>query len=290
MGRARRARRHPRPLSRLGACALIALLVSLPAACSDDGDGSGSATTDTTRSTTTTAPEPATLEVLLTNDDGYAAPGIDAIAAALMAEPNVEVTIVAPTANQSGTGDRTTPGTLTTQSVTTASGIAATAVAGYPADTVIVGLDVLDLEPDLVVSGINFGQNIGPSVDISGTVGAAKEAVRRGIPALAVSQGLADQPDYATGVRRALDWFRANRAGIAASDAAPPTTLTNLNVPTCTSGVVGATLTVPVATDFADRNIANVTCSAAPAPTATFTDDVDAFINGYATLSEVPAA
>jgi 5'-nucleotidase len=287
MGRNRRARRHPRPLSRLGAGALAALVAgALLAACSDDGNGSGTAST---RSTTTTAPAPETLEILLTNDDGYAAPGIDAIAGALMAEPNVEVTIVAPAANQSGTGDQTTPGTLTTQSVTTASGIAATAVAGYPADTVIVALDELDLEPDLVVSGINFGQNIGPSVDISGTVGAAKEAVRRGIPALAVSQGLADQPDYATGVARALDWFRANRDGIAAPDAAAPTTLTNLNIPTCLSGVVGATLTVPVATDFADRNIANVTCSASPAPTATFADDVDAFINGYATLSEVPA-
>jgi 5'-nucleotidase len=290
MGRARRARLHPRPLRRLGAGVVGALVaVALLAACSDDGNGSGSANTDTTRRTTTTAPEPETLEILLTNDDGYAAPGIDAIATALMAEPNVEVTIVAPAANQSGTGDRTTPGTLTTQSVTTTSGIAATAVAGYPADTVNVALAELDLEPDLVVSGINFGQNIGPSVDISGTVGAAKEAVRRGIPALAVSQGLADQPDYATGVQRALDWFRANRDGIAASDAAPPTTLTNLNIPTCTSGVVGATLTVAVATDFADRNIANVTCSASPAPTATFADDVDAFINGYATLSEVPA-
>jgi 5'-nucleotidase len=277
------------PLSR--ALALAALLVSIAfavAGCSSNNssDQSASPTSRRAAGTTTTVAAPEPLEIMVTNDDGYAAPGIDAITAALMKEPNVHVTVVAPATNQSGTGDKTTPGTLTTRSVTTASGIPATAVAGYPADTVNVALDTLGLHPDLVVSGINFGQNIGPYVNISGTVGAAKEAVRRGIPALAVSQGLEARPDYPTGVARAIAWFRANRDKLASH----PTTLANLNIPTCTSGTPGATLTVPTASDLAGRNQSKSKCVAAPSPTATYKDDVDAFINGYATLSDVAAS
>jgi 5'-nucleotidase len=290
MGRSRptrlTARRRSLARRRATAIALFCAVVFSIGACGGDDDGDGATPTSegAARTTTTAAPEP--LEILVTNDDGYAAPGIDAIAAALMKEPDVRVTVVAPAANQSGTGDKTTPGTLATQSVTTASGIPATSVAGFPADTVVLALDELGLEPDLVVSGVNFGQNIGPSVDISGTVGAGKQAVRRGIPALAVSQGLADQPDYASGVARALEWFRANRDDLAED----PTAVANLNIPTCTSGTVGATLTVPVAAAFGDRNVSQSTCAASPPPSATFADDVDAFINGYATLSAVPVS
>ena len=287
MGGSRTARRTARPVghSPKAALAFVCVATIAIAACADNGDDGGSATpTSGSESTTTTTPVP--LEILITNDDGYAAPGIDAIAAALMKEPNTHVTVVAPATNQSGTGDKTTPGTLTTQSVTTASGIPATSVAGYPADTVNVALDELGLHPDLVVSGINFGQNLGPYVDISGTVGAAKEAVRRGIPALAVSQGLEARPDYPTGVERALEWFRANRDKLAAN----PTSLANLNIPTCTTGTPGATLTEPVASDLAGRDQSKSICVATPPAAATFADDVDAFIHGYATLSDVPAA
>jgi 5'-nucleotidase len=289
MGSTRRARHTAHALKRTAAIAVAVLAGTFAfAACGgdDDGNEASSDTTQPTAATSTTVAEPETLDLLITNDDGYAAPGIDAIAAALSKEPNVKVTIVAPATNQSGTGHTTTPGTLAQTSVETASGIPATSVAGYPADTVIVAIDEMHLEPDLVVSGVNFGQNIGPSVDISGTVGAAKEAVRRGIPALAVSQGLADQPDYATGVARALGWFREHRDSLGDSE---PTTLTNLNIPTCLTGIAGPTLTVPVAADSGGRDVSKSNCSASPAANATFADDIDAFINGYATLSEVAA-
>ena len=90
--------------------------------------------------------------------------------------PATEVTVVAPATNQSGTGGQTTPGPLTVTDATTASGYPAKAVAGFPADTVIWALDQggVTQKPDLVVSGINFGQNLGPAVAISGTVGAAE--------------------------------------------------------------------------------------------------------------------
>ena len=132
-----------------------------------------------------------TLDILVTNDDGYAAPGIDALVERLRALPGVKLTVVAPATNQSGTSDRTTPGpvsALTATEVTTASGYAATAVAGFPADSVNYALDVLKLSPDLVVSGSNAGQNLGVVAPISGTVGAARTAVRRGVPGVAVSQ------------------------------------------------------------------------------------------------------
>ena len=145
-------------------------------------------------------------EIVVTNDDGVAAPGIDAVVTALRAVPGVHVDVVAPAKNQSGTGGKTTSGTLTYTASKTASGYPATAVNGYPADTITVALDQLHLHPSLVVSGANLGQNLGPVTNLSGTVGAAKAAVSRGVPALAVSAGVGSPVDYQIGgtVRRHL--------------------------------------------------------------------------------------
>ena len=101
---------------------------------------------------------------MVTNDDGVGAPGINATVKALAALPDTKVTVVAPLTNQSGTGAKVTPGTLTVTNATTASGYPAKAVAGYPADTIIWAIDDHGIaqRPDLVVSGINFGENIGP--------------------------------------------------------------------------------------------------------------------------------
>ena len=150
--------------SRAGAGVAVALL--LLAGCGS----SGSKASDTTSapsgnaggSTETTVS--ATLKVLVTNDDGYDADGIDAVVEGLRALPDTEVTVVAPLANQSGTGGKTTDGPLTVTDVKTKSGYPAKAVDGFPADTVIWAIDQhgIDFTPDLVVSGINFGQNIGP--------------------------------------------------------------------------------------------------------------------------------
>ncbi len=75
-----------------------------------------------------------TLTVLVTNDDGVGAPGIDAVVQGLRSLPKTKVVVVAPLINQSGTGGKTTPGPLTVTSTTTASGYPAHAVAGYPAE------------------------------------------------------------------------------------------------------------------------------------------------------------
>ena len=109
--------------------------------------------------TTTEVAEP--LQILVTNDDGIGGDGIDVIVQALLQIDNVVVTVVAPLENQSGTGGKTTEGPLTVTDATTKSGYAAKAVAGFPADTIVWAIDQngIDFVPDLVVSGINNGQN-----------------------------------------------------------------------------------------------------------------------------------
>ncbi len=139
---------------------------------------------------------------------------------------------------------------------------------------------------DTLVSGINAGQNLGPVVNISGTVGAARAAAQRGIPALAVSQGLGEPPDFASGVRFAVKWVKSHRKQLAhgPSSDTPLTEIDNLNVPTCPSGAVRGKADVAAATsaDFA----ATPNCAWTLQHPA---DDVQAFQNGYASLSTIPA-
>ncbi len=128
--------------------------------------------------------------ILITNDDGIDSPGLAAVAAAL--DPLGDLLIVAPRSQQSGAG-RSMPyhhdGRLFETTIchngTTWGGYAAHA---SPAQAVQHALlELAARRPALAVSGINFGENIGVAVTISGTVGAALEAAAHGVPALAVS-------------------------------------------------------------------------------------------------------
>lgn len=124
------------------------------------------------------------LNILLTNDDGYLAPGIQALRAALL-EAGHSVSLIAPVTNQSGSGT-----SITTEGVAyTSHGNQVWSVAGRPADAVRLGIGHImqDNPPDIVVSGINFGQNVGQDVIVSGTVGAAVTAVQLGFPAISAS-------------------------------------------------------------------------------------------------------
>jgi 5'-nucleotidase len=226
--------------------------------------------------------ERARLHVVVTNDDGVGAAGIDAIVEALRRKPGIRVSVVAPATNRSGSGGSTTPGPLTWKRTTTASGHPAVAVDGFPADTVRVALDDLHLDPDLVVSGINEGQNIGPLAAISGTVGAARAAFARGIPALAVSQGIGTPPAYANGVRRALSWIRVHRHDLERDRDDALDDSATLNIPTCTVGRVRGVVEVPTAVAANGRDLLHSDCTSRQRK---FTDDVDAFNNGFATLS-----
>ena len=231
------------------------------------------------------AAKPKPITVLVTNDDGVAAPGIDAMVEALRKVKNTKVVVVAPAGNQSGTGGSTTPGTLVTQPATTASGYTATAVQGFPADTITAALDQLGVKPNVVMSGINAGQNLGSLTDLSGTVGAARMAVTRGIPAVAFSQGIGDAPQYDSTAKLAVDYLAKHRATLAKKSKTAPTTLDNYNVPNCPSGKSRGVLKVKTAPD-ATNAVAPVDCAATgPKPVT----DIDAFIQGYAAVAPVSA-
>lgn len=276
--------------------AVLLVVGLLAAGCSDSDDDEGatsattaatvasSATTAADATTTTAAADP--LTILVTNDDGVGAPGIDAVVQALVELPDTEVIVVAPAENNSGTGGSTTDGAVETSETTTASGYPAVAVEGFPADSVNWALDGgIDVVPDLVVSGINEGQNIGPLVEVSGTVGAARAAFARGIPALAASQGLGDPVDFPAGVDQVVAWVSEHRAELAGGDAEP--FVVSINIPSCPTGAVRGVVEVPVAADVGGRNATEVDCTS----TATDpVDDIDGFITGWATLSDVAPA
>ncbi len=269
------------------ALTLAALIVLVGCGGSDDDGAKEGATTTTTTAQAATTTEAATepLRILVSNDDGYQAEGIDALVDALDAVEGVEVTVVAPLTQQSGTGGKSTEGELAVTDVELAGGHPAKAVDGFPADAVRVAIDDLGLEPDLVITGINEGQNVGPAVDLSGTVGAARAAVERGIPALATSQGTGDTYDYEAALPFILDWLDDNRAAIAAGD--QPVAVTNLNVPSCATGEVrGIEETEADLDGDLGQALAPQDCTSTAAAD-TLDGDVALFIAGFATIGEV---
>jgi 5'-nucleotidase len=229
---------------------------------------------------------PRTLTILVTNDDGVGAPGINAVVQGLRKLPHTRITVVAPLLNQSGTGGKTTNGRLVVTKATTAAGYPALAVHGYPADTIVWAIDDhgISFRPDLVVSGINFGQNIGPLAGLSGTVGAARAAASRGLPALAASQGVDNNlgPDFAEGVIQVDAWVRLHRSALVdrTYGTAPPEG--TLNIPTCPGGQVRGPVMAPLATTLTGINIGSVDCTST---STSFSNDAEAFVHGYAVIS-----
>src|SRR5215467_1588915 len=129
-------------------------------------------------------------QILLTNDDGIRSPGLWAAAATLSTLGYV--TVAAPREQSSGMGrslPNTSDGIIHEEQLQVNGQVwSVFAVGGSPAQAVLHGiLDVMKRKPDLVVSGINYGENVGSGITISGTVGAAMEAASLGIPAMAVS-------------------------------------------------------------------------------------------------------
>ncbi len=143
------------------------------------------------------AQQTAPYRILVTNDDGVRAPGIIALAQALQSLG--EVTIVAPLENQSAKSQSLTINDpIYRDAVELPGGLKAIGLAATPATCVKVALGVplMPSRPDLVVSGINYGYNLGLTPYISGTVGAAREAAQVGVPAIAASLAAAGHPNY----------------------------------------------------------------------------------------------
>jgi 5'-nucleotidase len=130
------------------------------------------------------------VKVLLTNDDGIQATGLNVLRRALLDVPGVELAVIAPDSNRSATARMiTTRKPLWVEEVEFDDGSTGFATDGTPVDCVrFAALGLLEFEPELIVSGINHGANLGDDITYSGTVAAALEGIVLGIPAIAVSQ------------------------------------------------------------------------------------------------------
>ena len=130
------------------------------------------------------------MRVLLTNDDGITAPGLQAARRALREIEGVEVDVIAPDSNRSATARSiTTRSPLTVEEVEFGDGDVGYATDGTPVDCVrFAELGLVGDRPDLIFSGINHGANLGDDITYSGTVAAAFEGIVLGIPAVAFSQ------------------------------------------------------------------------------------------------------
>ena len=130
------------------------------------------------------------MRVLVTNDDGIGAAGLQALRRALQAVEGVTVDVVAPDSNRSATARSiTTRSPLWVEEIEFDDGNRGFATEGTPVDCVrFADLGLLGERPDLIVSGINHGANLGDDITYSGTVAAALEGIVLGIPAIAISQ------------------------------------------------------------------------------------------------------
>jgi 5'-nucleotidase len=130
------------------------------------------------------------VKVLLTNDDGITATGLNVLRQALLEVPGIELAVIAPDSNRSATARSITfREPVEVQEVEFGDGTTGFATSGTPVDCVrFAALGLIELEPELIVSGINHGANLGDDITYSGTVAAAFEGIMLGLPAIAVSQ------------------------------------------------------------------------------------------------------
>ena len=166
------------------------------------------------------------MNILITNDDGIYAPGLEALYKHLAGRNKVAV--IAPDREQSAIGHAITLNEpLRANKVSVNGAFNGYAVTGTPADCIKMGiLEILDFKPDMVISGINPGANVGVNINYSGTVAAAKEATLYGILAMAVSIHSRDAKYYdeAAGFIREL-------AELLFANGLPFGTFLNVNIP-----------------------------------------------------------
>jgi 5'-nucleotidase len=178
------------------------------------------------------------MRVLLTNDDGIEAAGLQALRRALLELPGIELAVIAPDGNRSAMARSiTTRRPLWVQEVNFGDGTVGYATDGTPVDCVrLARLGLIEgFTAELVVSGINHGANLGDDITYSGTVAAALEAIVLGLPGIAVSQqSNALELDFITGEGFEFGMAAAFTARLVAeleTVPLPPGTLLNINVP-----------------------------------------------------------
>ena len=173
------------------------------------------------------------MKILLTNDDGINSEGLYSLYRE--AKKLGDVTIVAPDAEQSAVGHAITLSQpLRVKEIMRNRSFYGYAVNGTPADCVKIGVRaVMKSRPDIIISGINLGPNLGTDVIYSGTVSAATEARILGIPSFAISLATYKKPDYEYAARFARRLIR-----VVARYGLPKDTLLNVNVPPVPEGKV----------------------------------------------------
>lgn len=189
------------------------------------------------------------MKILLTNDDGFYAPGIQALYSKL--KSIADVWIVAPEREQSAVGHAITlSDPLRVKEVKKDGEFLGYAVEGTPADCVKIGIgQIIDRKPDMVISGINMGLNTGDCVIYSGTVSAATEGTIMGIPSIAVSIDSYGDTDFSTAAR-----FTAQLAKTVTEKGLPKGVLLNVNVPAVApSEIRGVAITRQGRFTFRDR-------------------------------------
>ena len=177
------------------------------------------------------------MRVLITNDDGIAATGLQDLRKALIGVPGMEVNVVAPDSNRSATARSiTTRSPLWVEEIEFDDGTSGFACDGTPVDCVrFAELGLIGERPELIVSGINHGANLGDDITYSGTVAAALEGIVLGIPAIAISQQSGKREmDFHYG--RDFDFsvaaaFASSLVQRVAEDPLPADTLLNVNCP-----------------------------------------------------------
>jgi 5'-nucleotidase len=175
---------------------------------------------------------PPPYRILISNDDGVRAPGLAAVAQILQAIG--QVSIVAPSGNQSGKGHSiVTTDPILREDLTLPNGLKAIGLTATPATAVNIAIrNIMKPRPDLLVSGINRGYNLGLTAYVSGTVGAAREAAMHGVPAIATSldeEGAAR--NYGAAAEEVLGVARrVKQYGI------PSNTFLNVNIPAMPQG------------------------------------------------------
>ncbi|HUZ84845.1 MAG TPA: 5'/3'-nucleotidase SurE [Gaiellales bacterium] len=175
------------------------------------------------------------MRILLTNDDGITSRGL--YTAKLALDAVGDVSVIAPDANRSAVGRGITiDRSLTVTEVELRDGSTGFATDGTPVDCVrFAELGLVGGRPDLIVSGINYGVNLGDDITYSGTVAAAFEGIVLGIPGIAVSQqAIGATVDFRR--RERYDFepaaaFLARLVGLIAEHGLPPGTILNVNVP-----------------------------------------------------------
>ena len=164
--------------------------------------------------------------ILVTNDDGIFAEGLDVLVSEL--KKRWDVAVVAPESEKSAVGHAITlSDPLRVKRFSKNGRWEGYAVSGTPADCVKIAVfALLDRKPDMVVSGINLGSNTGINVIYSGTVSAATEGTIIGIPSIAISLGTYTDPNFVPAAR-----FATKVVGAVLRKGLPRNTLLNINVP-----------------------------------------------------------